>query len=73
MELGRSPHPLVPGVSEKQIRLELAREAETADKDHTPEERDAEDKTKGIHPSLFIAQGLQLEDDQCVPYLGVLA
>ena len=66
------------GVSEKQIRLQLAQEAEKAEKElqdagigHAGEDADVEDeegrpsnRTSAIHPSLFVAQGLQLEDDQ---------
>ena len=54
-------------MSEKQIRLDLAREAANAEKaaaDGDNNDDVVEDDAKGIHPSLFVAQGLQLEDDQ---------
>ncbi|KAJ3531617.1 hypothetical protein NMY22_g8083 [Coprinellus aureogranulatus] len=48
------------GVSEQAVRLQLAREAETADS-----ARECDDTGPGrIHPSLFISQGIQLEEDQ---------
>jgi hypothetical protein len=59
------------GVSEKQIRLDLAREAATADKaaageggDNDDDEYGVEDDARGLHPSLFVPQGVQLEEGQ---------
>lgn len=50
-------------VSEQEIRLRLAKEAEAEDKERGVGEVEG---NAGVHPSLFVAQGLQLEEDQCV-------
>ncbi|KAF6742829.1 hypothetical protein DFP72DRAFT_859845 [Ephemerocybe angulata] len=51
------------GITEKEIRLRLAHEAEEEDGVNTTGKRELEG-TGSVHPSLFVAQGTQLEDDQ---------
>ncbi|KAF6754795.1 hypothetical protein DFP72DRAFT_812516, partial [Ephemerocybe angulata] len=54
---------VVKGVSEQDIRLRLAKEAEAEDAAASVS-MDGGELIRSVHPSLFIAQGVQLEDDQ---------
>ncbi|KAF6743217.1 hypothetical protein DFP72DRAFT_1080520 [Ephemerocybe angulata] len=53
----------VKGMSERDIRLRLAIEAELEDAAASVSRPEGE-VASSIHPSLFVAQGIQLEDDQ---------
>lgn len=57
-----SPSLCIPGPTEQKIRRDLAEEAEQRDKQQGIEGLEG---NAAVHPSLFVAQGLQLEEDQC--------